>query len=92
MNEQILDSISRNKYLVYLDNVGIDIDVIKEEIIKNVNEDEMELFVNRYHQRLSPNVYLDSLVFKYVCKHLHDEYKSSLIFESEIKLDINYLI
>ncbi len=92
MNEQILDSISRNKYLVYLDNVGIDIDVIKEEIIKNVNEDEMELFVNRYHQRLSPNVYLDSLVFKYVCKHLHDEYKSSLIFESEIKLDIKTII
>lgn len=92
MNEQILDSISRNKYLVYLDNVGIDIDVIKEEIIKNVNEDEMELFVNRSHQRLSPNVYLDSLVFKYVYKHLHDEYKSSLIFESEIKLDIKTII
>jgi len=92
MNEQILDSISRNKYLVYLDNVGIDIDVIKEEIIKNVNEDEMNLFVSRSHQRLSPNVYLDSLVFKYVCKHLHDEYKSSLIFESEIKLDIKTII
>jgi hypothetical protein len=92
MNEQILDSISRNKYLVYLDNVGIDIDVIKEEIIKNVNEDEMDLFVNRSHQRLSPNVYLDSLVFKYVCKRLHDEYKKSLIFESEIKLDIKTII
>lgn len=92
MNEQILDSISRNKYLVYLDNVGIDIDVIKEEIIKNFNEDEINLFVNRSHQRLSPNMYLDSLVFKYVCKHLHDEYKSSLIFESEIKLDIKTII
>lgn len=92
MNEQILDSISRNKYLVYLDNVGIDVDVIKEKIIKNVNEDEMDLFVNRSHQRLSPNVYLDNLVFKYVCKHLHDEYKSFLIFESEIKLDIKTII
>ncbi|WP_072055722.1 hypothetical protein [Aliivibrio fischeri] len=92
MNKQILDSISRNKYLVYLDKVGIDIDAIKEEILKNVNEDEIELFVNRSHQRLSPNVYLDSLTFKYVCKHLHDEYKSSLIFESEIKLDIKTII
>ncbi|MEZ8052212.1 hypothetical protein [Vibrio atlanticus] len=92
MNEQILDSISRNKYLVYLDNVGIDINVIKEVIIRNINKDEMELFVNRSHQRLSPNVYLDSLVFKYVCKHLHDEYKSSLIFEGEIKLDIKTII
>ena len=60
MNEQILDNISRNKYLVYLDQIGIDIDIIKGEIIENVNEDEMNLFVNRSHQRLSPNVYLES--------------------------------
>ncbi|MEZ8399671.1 hypothetical protein AB6C85_16650 [Vibrio splendidus] len=92
MNEQILDSISRNKYLVYLDNFGIDIDAIKEEIIKNVNEDEIKLFVNRSHQRLSPNIYLDSLVFKCACKYLHSEYKTSLIFESEIKLDIKTII
>lgn len=92
MNEQILDSIIRNKYLVYLDNVGIDIDAIKEEIIKNVSEDEIELFVNRSHQRLSPNIYLDSLVFKYACKYLYSEYKTSLIFESEIKLDIKTII
>ncbi|MCD9466435.1 hypothetical protein [Photobacterium iliopiscarium] len=92
MNEQILDSIARNKYLVYLDNVGIDIDLIKDEIIKNIDEDEVEQFVNRSHQRLSPNVYLDSLVFKYICKNLHDEYKSSLIFENEIKLDIKTII
>jgi hypothetical protein len=92
MNEQILESISRNKYLVYLDHIGIDIDVIKGEIIENVNEDEMNLFVNRSHQRLSPNVYLENLVFKYVSKYLHDEYKGSVFFEDEIKLDIKTII
>jgi hypothetical protein len=92
MNEQILDNISRNKYLVYLDQIGIDIDIIKGEIIENVNEDEMNLFVNRSHQRLSPNVYLESLVFKYVCKYLHDEYKGSVFFENEIKIDIKTII
>ncbi len=92
MNEQILDSISRNKYLVYLASIGIDIDAIKEEIIENVNEDEINLFVNRSHQRLSPNVYLESLVFKFVCKYLHDEYKEPIFFENEIKLDVKTII
>ncbi|MEH6394671.1 hypothetical protein [Pseudoalteromonas sp.] len=92
MNKQILDSINRNKYLVYLDNLGVDIDVIKVEILENINEDGMDVFVNHSHQRLSPNIYLDSLVFEYVCKYLYDEYKTSVVFENEVKLDIKTII
>lgn len=92
MNKQILDSINRNKYLVYLDDLGVDIDVIKVEILENINEDGMDVFVNRSHQRLSPNIYLDSLVFEYVCKYLYDEYKTSVVFENEVKLDIKTII
>lgn len=43
MNKQILDRISRNKYIVYLDNIGIDIDAIKKEITKNISENEIEI-------------------------------------------------
>ncbi|MGR5153192.1 hypothetical protein [Photobacterium swingsii] len=92
MNEQILESINRDKYLVYLDKTGIDIDVIKREIIENIDEGEINLFANRYHQRLSPNIYLESLVFKYICKYLHDENKDSMFFDSEIKIDIKTVI
>lgn len=92
MNKQLLESINQNKYLVYLDEIGIDVDVIKGEIIKNVNEDEMDSFINHSHQLLSPNVYLESLVFEYVCKYLHNEYKTSVVFENEVKLDIKTII
>lgn len=92
MNKQILDRISRNKYIVYLDNIGIDIDAIKKEITKNISENEIEIFFNRSQQRLSPNVYLDSVVFMYACKYLYSNYKSSMIFENETKLDIKTII
>lgn len=92
MNKQILDRISRNKYIVCLDNIGIDIDAIKKEIAKNINENKIETFVNRSQQRLSPNVYLDSVVFTYVCKYLYNNYKSSMVFENETKLDIKTII
>lgn len=92
MNSQILDSINRNKYLSYLDDIGVDIDVIKTEIIENINESEMDAFINRSHQRLSPNVYIESMVFKYACKDLHEKYNNSVVFESEIKLDIKTII
>lgn len=92
MNKQVLDSINHNKYLVYLDSIGIDVDAIKVEIIRNISENEIEIFVNRSQQRLSPNVYLESIVFKYACKYLHSKYKSSVIFEKKIKLDIKTII
>lgn len=92
MNKQVLDRISRNKYIIHLDSVGIDVDAIKKEIIKNIDENEIETFVNRSQQRLSPNVYLDSIVFMCVCQYLHSKYKSSMIFENELKLDIKTII
>tara|TARA_R110001583_G_C5665765_1_gene410102 strand:- start:96 stop:959 length:864 start_codon:yes stop_codon:yes gene_type:complete len=92
MNKQVLDRINRNKYIIHLDSVGIDIDAIKREIIKNIDENEIETFVNRSQQRLSPNVYLDSIVFMCVCQYLHSKYKSSMIFKNELKLDIKTII
>lgn len=92
MNRQILDLINRNKYIVYLDKIGIDIDHIKKEITENINENEIERFVNRSQQQLSPNVYLDSVVFMYACKYLYNSYKGSMVFENETKLDIKTII
>lgn len=92
MNKQVLDRINRNKYIVYLDNVGVDIDAIKKEIIKNIDENEIETFVNRSQQRLSPNVYLDSIVFMCACRYLHSMCKRPMIFENELKLDIKTII
>lgn len=92
MNNQLIESINQCKFLPYLINIGIDIEVIKNEIVENIDEKEIELFVNRSHQLLSPNAYVESMVFKHVCKNMYEEYKDSFIFESDIRLDIKTVI
>ena len=92
MNNQLIESINRCKLLPYLINIGIDVEVIKNEIVENIDEKEIELFVNRSHQLLSPNAYIESMVFKHVCEYLYEDYKDSVIFENDIKLDIKTVI
>lgn len=92
MNNIIIREIDRSKYLIYLNSIGIDVNAVKVEIIKNISENEIEIFVNRSHQLLSPNVYLESIVFMYAFKYLHGEYKNSMIFKDEIKLDVKTII
>lgn len=92
MTDRLIESINRSKFLVYLSNIGIDTDVIKNAVIKSIDENEINLFVNRSHQLLSPNVYVESLVFKHVCKYLYEEYKDLVIFENDIMLDIKTII
>lgn len=92
MTDQLIESINRNKLLLYLNNIGIDSDVIKKEIINSLNKEEIELFINRYHQLLSPNIYVENLVFKHVCQYLHENYKDSLVFENDKKIDIKTIV
>ena len=88
MNNQFIEIINRSKYFVYLSTIGINTDAIKNEIVESIDENEIDNFSNRSHRLLSPNVYLESLVFKQVCKYLYEEYKDSVIFENESKLRI----
>lgn len=92
MNKQIIDSINRNRYIVYFDNIGIDVAEIKDEVLENFSENEFEKFINRSHQLLSPNVCLDSIVFMCVFKLLHSKYKGSMVFDNELKLDVKTVI
>ena len=92
MNNQFIGIIKRSKYLVYLANIGIDTDAITNEIEKNIEEDEISVFGNNYHRMYSSNAYIESVVFKYVGKYLYEEYKDSVIFENETKLDIKTII
>lgn len=92
MSEQLIESINRSKLLLYLTNIGLDIETAKNTAIENIDENEIDFFANRSHQLLSPNVYVESLVFKHVCQYLYEEYKDSIIFENDIKLDIKTII
>ena len=92
MNDQIIEIINRSKYFVYLGTIGINTDELKNEIVESIDENEIDIFSNRSHQMLSPNVYFESLVFKHICKYLYREYKDSVIFKNESRLDIKTII
>ena len=92
MNDQLIESINRSKFLLYLTNIGIDIEAVKNKAVESIDKNEIDFFANRSHQLLSPNVYVESLVFKHVCQYLYGEYKDSVIFENEIKFDIKTII
>jgi hypothetical protein len=92
MNNQMIEIINRSKYFVYLSTIGINTDGLKNEIVESIDENEIDIFSNRSHQMLSPNVYFESLVFKHICKYLYEEYKDSVIFENESRLDIKTII
>ena len=92
MNEQILDCINRSKYLAYLRSIGVDDDVVEEAIANSVDEEELQLFVNSSHKLLSPNIYIESVVFQHACKYLYENYEDSAIISNEAKLDIKTII
>lgn len=92
MNKEVLNEINNNKFIVYLEENGIDVSSLKNTISKHYNEGELEPFINRSKNCLSSNVYIEKLVFEEVCKYLFKEYKDSVIFEKEVKLDIKTII
>ncbi|MBA6372916.1 hypothetical protein H4J56_15950 [Colwellia sp. BRX8-4] len=92
MSDQFIGSIKRSKYIVYLANIGIDTDAITNEVVKNIDENEINAFGNNSHKMYSSNSCIESVVFKHVCKYLYEEYKGSVIFENENKLDIKTII
>jgi hypothetical protein len=92
MNNQFIGIIKRSKYIVYLASLGIDTDAITNEIVKNIDENEISAFGNNSHKTYSSNACIESVVFKHVCKYLYGEYKDSVIFENENKLDIKTII
>lgn len=94
MNEHSKKSIDNNKYLHYLNNLGIENDRVKESVFDNYDESCLEAFINNYHGLLSPNTYVESLVYEEVCKYLHsdDEFRRSVIFEDTIRIDVRTII
>lgn len=95
MFDKVKDSIKRNKYIMYLNYIGIGTEEIFENIRTNVEENRYaleEIFSNRSYQMLSPNIVLEDITFSEVNKYLYDNYNKSVVFEEHTKLDLKTLI
>ena len=92
MNSNIMNIINNSKFIIYLRSLGVDSKEVNDAIIKDFNEDEFELFVNRSNAMLSPNTYIYNLVFKHVNDYLYQQHKEQVIFEGEGKIDVRTMI
>lgn len=61
-------------------------------ILNRVSEEELRHFVNSSNGLLSPNTYIENLVFVSVCNFLYHEYKDFILFEKDAKLDVKTII
>lgn len=93
MNDQIERLITTSKFYTYLNNVGLNNETIPREMLSQFNMDDFKKFINSDSGSLSPNIYIESLVFNEVNKFLYNsEFNDSFIFENFGKFDIRSII
>ncbi len=93
MNRQVLDSIRRSKYFSFLEaTTGMDMDAFEKQTEMKYRESEHNVFANRSHQLLSPNVYIESLLFNEVFNYLHSEHKRKIVIDETVKLDVKTIL
>lgn len=91
MYEQLINT---NKYLQYLEYLGIETKAVKEIIQKKINTRKgiFESFANRSHQISSPNINLENIIFEEVNKYIFQNHKNEFHYDISFKLDMESLI
>lgn len=84
-----------NKYIKYLNDIGIDTDEVINNIKINIEEKGYildDVFYNRIYEMLSPNILVENIIFEEVNKFLFENYKESVVFEEEVSIDIKSIL
>lgn len=92
MNDNHFKILNSSKYIQYLTKLGIKKESIYERIIPIFNSHDFDQFINRSESLLSPNIYMEELIFNQVCKYLNENYRDSVVFENDTRLDIKTII
>lgn len=93
--DRVEKMVLNNKYLIYLNDIGIDTDEVINNIKINIEEKGYildDVFSNRIYKMLSPNVLVENIIFEEINKFLFKDYKESIIFEKEISIDIKSVL
>lgn len=92
MDNYCLSILESSKHYKYLEDIGIETDIIKSTILSEFNRSTFDTFINRSEQRLSPNIYIENLIFTKICKYLNNNYADSFVFENNGKIDVKSII
>ena len=92
---RLKDTVLRDKYIIYLNHIGIETETIIKNIRTNVEINGHVLdntFSNRSYKMLSPNIFLEEIIFKEVNKYLYQHYHESVILDKYLEIDTKSLI
>lgn len=92
MSADIIRRMIKSKLSRYSDINTILPQNIQQNILDIVITEELDNFANRSYKLLSPNIYLESLVFEMVFNYLYKHHKDSVIFENDTTLDIKTMV
>ncbi|RPE31426.1 hypothetical protein EC846_0891 [Acinetobacter sp. BIGb0102] len=87
-----LNIVRSSKYIKYLNSIGIETESIFDMVESQFDRNIFDLFINNSEQLLSPNIYIEELVFSVLCRYLNENYSDSAIFEDDAKLDVKSII
>lgn len=92
---RVKDLIFENEYIAYLKQIGIDTDIIINNIRTNLETHGYKadkIFSNSSYKMFSPNISLEELVFKEINTYVYENFKDSIIFEEYIRIDSKSII
>lgn len=93
--DRVKNIVLNNKYIKYLNDIGIDTAKVIENIKINIEKKGSVLdkvFSNRIYEMLSPNILVESIIFEEINKFLFENYKESIVFEEEVSIDIKSIL
>jgi len=93
--DRVENMVLNNKYIKYLNDIGMDTDEVINNIKINIEKKGYildDVFSNSIYEMLSPNIFVENIVFEEVNKYLFENYKESVVFEEEVSIDIKSVL
>lgn len=92
MNKQLFQLIRSNKFIDYLERIGVETDLIIKMFNAEFDNETFTLFVNNSEGLLSPNICIEETLFRVLCKYLNDNAPDGFSFENDGRLDVRTII
>ena len=93
--DRVENMVLNNKYIKYLEDIGIDTNEVINNIKINIEKKGYildDVFSNRIYEMLSPNILVENIIFEEVNKFLFEDYNESVVFEKEVCIDIKSIL
>ena len=92
MDEQLFRLISSNKFIDYLEQIGVETDLIIKIFSAEFDNEMFSLFINSSEGLLSPNICVEETLFKVLCRYLNDNAPDGFSFKNDGRLDVRTII